>query len=320
MSKICIVLATYNGEKYLPQMLDSLCAQTRKTDTIIAVDDGSKDSTLEILESYKDRLPLQITAFEKNCGHRAAFSKCLEIASTQTGDEDFIALADHDDIWLPQKLALLEKAIEEPVDGKKPDLVFGDANVIDGEGNLVEESWRKIENIQEHLSLKALLTGFTNVTGCLVLFRASLLKQVLPIPQGVPVHDQWITLCAAANNGYKAIKEPVIQYRIHGNNAIGQGSSHTWNHRLNVNLQWSTTILATDFYKRLPEDYQKFLQEYIRYLKKRLGKNFVFSYLPWLVKNAKALYPHLHHFYQFVPRILFGIVGVPFATRFMGRK
>ena len=80
--KICITLATYNGEKYLAQMLDSLVAQTRPADVIIAVDDGSKDSTCEILERYKDKLPLEITKFEKNRGHRAAFSTALEKADT----------------------------------------------------------------------------------------------------------------------------------------------------------------------------------------------------------------------------------------------
>jgi glycosyltransferase involved in cell wall biosynthesis len=112
MAKIGIVLATYNGEKYLSQMLDSLVAQTRKADFIIAVDDGSKDNTPAILKSYQDRLPIKLTFLEKNSGHRAAFSKALELAQPQLCDNDLIALADQDDIWLPQKIETLEKEIE----------------------------------------------------------------------------------------------------------------------------------------------------------------------------------------------------------------
>ena len=112
MAKIGIVLATYNGEKYLRQMLESLLAQTRPADFIVAVDDGSKDCTLEILKSYQDRLPLQISISPQNMGHRSAFSKSLELARPQLGDDDLIALADQDDVWLPQKLEILEKAIE----------------------------------------------------------------------------------------------------------------------------------------------------------------------------------------------------------------
>ena len=83
-------------------MLDSLVAQTKPADVIIAVDDGSKDSTYEILERYKDKLPLEITKFEKNRGHRASFSTALEKARELLADDDLIFLADQDDIWLPK--------------------------------------------------------------------------------------------------------------------------------------------------------------------------------------------------------------------------
>ena len=128
MAKIGIVLATYNGEKYLAQMLDSLVAQTRQADFIVAVDDGSKDNTPAILKNYENRLPLQVTILEKNSGHRAAFSKALELAQPQLSDSDLIALADQDDIWLPHKLDILEKLIQDKA------LVFGDAQVVDADG------------------------------------------------------------------------------------------------------------------------------------------------------------------------------------------
>ena len=113
MIKIGIVLATYNGEKYLSQMLDSLLAQTRPADFIVAIDDGSKDDTPNILKGYEGRLPLQVTCLPHNTGHRAAFSKALELAAQQLGEDDLIALADQDDVWLPKKLQILEDTIQK---------------------------------------------------------------------------------------------------------------------------------------------------------------------------------------------------------------
>lgn len=245
--KIGITLATYNGEKYLAQMLDSLVAQTKPADVIIAVDDGSKDSTCEILERYKDKLPLEITKFEKNRGHRASFSTALENASELLADDDLIFLADQDDIWLPNKLEVMSQKIGEH------SMIFGDAEIIDGEGKVTDSSWRKKAKIVEHLSQQALLTGYTNVTGCMVAFKARLLKTVLPIPQDVPVHDQWITLCATVENGYRAIADKVIQYRIHGNNAIGEGNK-TWSEKLQTNLQWAKAVKGSNLFEKLPDE------------------------------------------------------------------
>ena len=118
-------------------MLDSLVAQTKQADVIIAVDDGSKDSTCEILERYKDKLPLEITRFEKNRGHRAAFSTALEKAAALLEDDDLIFLADQDDIWLPNKLEVMNQKIGDN------SMIFGDAEIIDGEGKVTDSSWRK---------------------------------------------------------------------------------------------------------------------------------------------------------------------------------
>lgn len=321
MARIGIVLATYNGEKYLPQMLDSLIAQSRQADFIVAVDDGSKDSTPDILKSYQDRLPLQVTIQPQNTGHRAAFSRALELARPQLDQNDFIALADQDDVWLPQKLETLEKNIEiEGFNKKKPDLIFGDAQVIDADGKIISESWRKIDGIPDQLSLRAILTGFTNVTGCMTLFRARLLDKILPIPERVPVHDQWIAFCASAQNGCSSIPAPVIQYRIHGQNAIGLGHTHTWTGNLKLNLQWAQMITTTPHYQELLSADQKFLNRYIDYIQDRLNKPFIPQYTAWVAKNARSLYPHVSGLFGFIPRILYGIIGAPIITKLFGKK
>jgi len=312
--KICITLATYNGEKYLAQMLDSLVAQTKPADVIIAVDDGSKDSTCEILESYKGKLPLEITRFEKNRGHRAAFSTALEKAATLLDDDDLIFLADQDDIWAPNKLEVMSQKIGEN------SMIFGDAEIINGEGDIIEKSWRKKAGIVENLSQQALLTGYTNVTGCMVAFKAALLHTVLPIPQDVPVHDQWITLCATAENGYRAIADKVIQYRIHGNNAIGEGNK-TWSEKLQTNLQWAKAVRSSDVFEKLPNESRRFLDKFIQFLELRFNHAFLSPlWFPWIVRNAHYIYPQVTSATQMIGRILFSFVGVSTAKKFFNKK
>ena len=295
-------------------MLDSLVAQTKPADVIIAVDDGSKDSTCEILESYKGKLPLEITRFEKNRGHRAAFSTALEKAATLLDDDDLIFLADQDDIWAPNKLEVMSQKIGEN------SMIFGDAEIINGEGDIIEKSWRKKAGIVENLSQQALLTGYTNVTGCMVAFKAALLHTVLPIPQDVPVHDQWITLCATAENGYRAIADKVIQYRIHGNNAIGEGNK-TWSEKLQTNLQWAKAVRSSDVFEKLPNESRRFLDEFIQFLELRFNHAFLSPlWFPWIVRNAHYIYPQVTSATQMIGRILFSFVGVSTAKKFFNKK
>lgn len=295
-------------------MLDSLVAQTSPADIIIAVDDGSKDSTGEILERYKDKLPLEITRFEKNRGHRASFSTALEKARELLADDDLIFLADQDDIWLPNKLDVMSQKIGDN------SMIFGDAEIIDGEGGVVEQSWRKKAGIVDHLEQQALLTGYTNVTGCMVAFKAGLLKTALPIPQDVPVHDQWITLCATVENGYRAIADKVIQYRIHGNNTIGEGNK-TWSERLQTNLQWAKAVRSSEVFEKLSGESRCFLDKFIRFLELRFNHAFLSPlWFPWIVKNARNIYPQVHSVSKMIARVLFSFVGVSTAKKFFHKK
>lgn len=295
-------------------MLESLVQQTMPADVIIAVDDGSKDNTCEILESYKGKLPLEITRFEKNRGHRAAFSTALEKAATLLDDEDLIFLADQDDIWAPNKLEVMSQKIGEN------SMIFGDAEIINGEGEIIEKFWRKKAGIVEQLSQQALLTGYTNVTGCMVAFKAALLHTVLPIPQDVPVHDQWITLCATAENGYASIADKVIYYRIHESNAIGEGNK-TWSEKLQTNLQWAKAVRNSSLYEKLPGESRTFLDKFIQFLELRFSHAFLSPlWFVWIVRNARHIYPQVHSAPKMIARILFSFVGISTAKKFFKKK
>ena len=315
MGKICIALANYNGKRYLTEMLDSLMTQTRKADIILAIDDGSTDNSSQILKDYQNRLPLQVFRLEKNSGHRAAFSKALEIAHKQLDDNDLIALADNDDIWLPHKLELLEKAIETSYsDQAKPSLVFGDAQIIDANGKITAESWRSFSKIETKFSMERQIAGINNVTGCMSLFRASLLKKILPIPEGVTVHDRWIAMIAGKNGGIVAIDTPVIQYRIHGSNAIGGAPTPPMSKTLETQIQWTKTILDSAQRLSLTKKEFRFANDLLQLTTARLNRSFIPFQLPWIARHHQELFLK-DTAIATLKRILFTAVGLPLAKK-----
>ena len=199
-------------------------------------------------------------------------------------------------------------------------MIFGDAEIINGEGDIIEKSWRKKTGIVEHLSQRALLTGYTNVTGCMVAFKAALLRTVLPIPQGIPVHDQWITLCATAENGYAPIADKVIYYRIHESNAIGEGNK-TWSEKLQTNLQWAKAVRGSRIYEKLSNENRQFLDKFIQFLEMRFSHTILSPlWFAWILKNARNIYPQVTSVPQMVARILFSFVGVSTAKKFFNKK
>ena len=314
MAKVCVVLATYNGEKYLTQMLDSLIAQTRPANLIVAVDDGSKDGSVQILYSYRDRLPLQIHLNPTNMGHRYTFSRALDIAKEQLSDEDYVALADQDDIWLPQKLETLEKEFEKQQGSA---LIFGDAQVIDGQGKVICSSWRKEQGLFAELEFCARIAGINNVTGCLSLFRASLLKKVLPIPEGVGVHDAWIALYAEKNGGVLSIAAPVIQYRLHENNAVGKGTHFSFDVTCNKQIEWMALLMEHKNSLAMTKDEADFTYTLCSYWNERLHKFILFEFAFWLFQKRHLLFPAKKARYK---KIIFSLLGAPAVHLFFGKS
>ncbi|WP_297945221.1 glycosyltransferase [uncultured Fibrobacter sp.] len=308
MSHICIVLATYNGERFLKEMLQSLEIQTRPADKIIAIDDASQDSSIKILESFKDTLPLEIFKQAKNGGHCKAFATGLEYARQFTQPGDLIALADQDDVWKKDKLEKLEKEI-----GEYP-LIFGDAEIIDKDGKIIHDSWRKQALIQKSIPLKAQIAGINNVTGCLSLFKVELLDKILPIPEGVTVHDCWIAMIAERNGGIKAIDDAVVQYRLHDSNAVGGRPAPAMSKTLAIQERWLQMILANTERLALTPDEIHFTKHLLTLTQKRLHKNFLPSEIPWIFANKNVLFNKVKTF-ALIKKIFFTAIGLPLAKR-----
>lgn len=219
MKKVQILLSTYNGEKYINEQLDSLLTQNYKNLSILVRDDGSKDSTVSILRSYKNKYP-QISIIEgENKGVIASF---FELALQASEEAEYFAFCDQDDFWKPSKLSraisLLEK--EDPI---TPLIYFSRLDIVDDNLNLLRPS----QVPPRELGFKNAL--IQNVaTGCTIVFNKKLLelfKGNLPAIEKVTMHDGWFYLLGSAFGRIIYDDESHILYRQHASNTLGMADN-----------------------------------------------------------------------------------------------
>lgn len=213
---ISVCMATYNGERYLRQQLESILSQLSEQDAeIIIADDGSTDETLRIVESLKDSR-IRVLPSEKHLGTIYNYERALQVAKG-----DVIFLADQDDIWLPGKVAVVLDKLKEC------DLVMHDAYML-RQKDSQEGAWQrsgKLSDIRPYESGVVSNWWKNSFTGCCVAFRRQVLEKALPFPKNLPMHDQWLGLVAERYFKVRWIEEPLVEYRQHSSNATHIGNS-----------------------------------------------------------------------------------------------
>lgn len=218
MEKVDILLATYNGEKYLVEQLESILSQTYSDFRLLISDDCSTDGTRKILEEYKNKDDrIQLFFQGKNLGVIKNFEYLLKKV-----ENDYYMLSDQDDIWKNNKI---EKSIEK-LKNSESDLVYSDLEVVDEKLNVTYESYWKLKGIYKKIkkynNFEALyLNNF--ITGCTILSKKEYIKDILPLPNTSKfvLHDYWISLILSQKGKISYIEEPLIKYRQHKNNKIG---------------------------------------------------------------------------------------------------
>lgn len=218
---VAILLAVYNGEKYLAEQIDSLLAQSFRDWTLYIRDDGSADATPQIIGRYCRAYPDRIFALEDadgNLGCRGNFFRLLE-----TVDSPYYMFCDGDDVWLPEKVGTSFEAIrrqEEQYPGI-PILVQTDKTVCDEHLNVVAPSeWRAAgRNPDLFVSLKYI--PILCVGGATAIFNRALRDRMFPLPADAPMHDRWLSLQAARYGRIFSVHRPLMLYRQHGRNAAG---------------------------------------------------------------------------------------------------
>ncbi len=222
MVRTQILLATYNGERFLEEQLASILNQTYTDWEILARDDGSTDRTTEILSAFKEKHPDKINIIEdndKNLGACYNFTKLME-ASTA----DIICFSDQDDIWHPDKMKVSIKHLEEMQKEHgtdTPALIHHDISIINQQGIEIAPSFDKENNIDKNNnSLNHILVQPT-VHGFAATVNKALIDKALPLPQVLDMHDNYITLVAQTFGHINYIPEQLANYRIHENNVAG---------------------------------------------------------------------------------------------------
>lgn len=220
---IDILISTYNGEKFISQQLDSLIAQTIQDFVVLIRDDGSTDSTVDIIKEYESKYPDKIVLIQDslgNLGSSKSFMKLLEYSN-----KEYIMFCDQDDIWLPNKIELSLSKIKELEDVFSKDialLVFTDLMVVDQDLNIISKSFRFYQKLDPQISAdwKKLLAQNV-VTGCTMIINKKAKEVSLPYLLETMMYDHWISVNVAKYGKIGWIDIPTVLYRQHRNNVAG---------------------------------------------------------------------------------------------------
>ena len=217
---IDILLALYNGEKFLSEQIDSILAQTFEDWRLIICDDGSKDNSYKIASEYAARFPEKIKVYKNDVPSGSAQANFMGML--KYAEADYIMFSDQDDVWLPEKVEKTFERMKSTEVNDKPILVHSELLIADENMNIIHNSFTRYQGLNpEYKSLNRLMVQ-NNVTGCTVMINRKLLEIVRNVPaEKMLMHDWWFALAAAAFGKISFIEEPLIRYRQHGGNQLG---------------------------------------------------------------------------------------------------
>lgn len=219
--KIAILMATYNGEKYICQQIDSILSQTCKDWELYIHDDGSTDNTIAALESYVEKYPNKIHLIDGKSTGGAKYNFFYLFGQVEA---PYYMTCDQDDVWLDKKIGLTyDKMLTIENKADVPCLVYTELRVVDSELNTIADTMSEYQSLDCH---KRTINQFilqNSVTGCTMMVNMALRDKMLHITDidNTIMHDWWAALVAAQFGKTAFIDEPTILYRQHGDNSLG---------------------------------------------------------------------------------------------------
>ena len=235
--KISVCMATFNGEKFIKEQVQSIIKQLSDADEIIISDDGSTDETINIISAFSDpRIRLvhngssPSTPAKQSRSYQVTknFENALRYA---TGD--YIFLSDQDDVWEADKVEsclLLMK-------NKKSNLIVHDATVVDESDAVIGPSYFEIVNSQKGFFRNIIKNAYL---GCCMVFDRSILLKSLPFPKDLIAHDMWIGLMAEKNGKVSFVENKYIRYKRHNGavSASGMKSDNSLNFKISYRAEF----------------------------------------------------------------------------------
>lgn len=288
MESIDILMATYNGEKYIEEQIQSILNQTYSEFNLIISDDCSEDNTVSLVRGLaaSDKR-IKLIENLTNVGYIRNFEKLL-LASKA----DYIMFADQDDVWLEDKVEKSFAFLKET----KSDLIYTDLKVVDEKLNVLFDSFnREMKIFPKRVKTYNDLFHRNYATGNTILFSANMKKHILPFVELKTyeyIHDWYILIECMYHGKVSYLDEALILYRQHGNNQIGATKEKNKNKRFidlkNKREKYLKTHL--EFIGNLMEKHQEF-KEYLSYLES--------------LKNTEWVNFHFLSFYKYFKSELF---------------
>lgn len=203
--KVSVALASYNGEKFIKEQIDSILVNLRADDELIISDDGSLDGTIDIIKAFKDE---RITLLS---GPKSGVKKNFENAISHcTGD--IIFLCDQDDVWSDKKVETVLSEFED----ESVSVVVHNCSLSNEDGGQLLDSYFDYRKSGPGYFKNIVKNSYM---GCCMAFRAKFLNSILPIPNDIEMHDQWIGLICEKLGRSVYIPHKLIVYRRHESNA-----------------------------------------------------------------------------------------------------
>jgi glycosyltransferase involved in cell wall biosynthesis len=207
-ASVSVAMASYNGERYLPEMLESLASQTRQPDELIVRDDASEDATVGILHAFARRVPFRVEVISG--GPRLGYAQNF-VAASRACTGGIIFFADQDDAWRPPKIA----TVAQEARAKTPSALFHDFTLEAEDGSRIASSYYDLltdRGFPPAVAFKgcsmAVTRRFVDLWGW-------------PPPESRVSHDFWVALLSTAFGQRHNLHEPLIDHRLHGDNASG---------------------------------------------------------------------------------------------------
>lgn len=235
---ISVCMATYNGEKYIGEQLASILKQLGPDDEVIISDDGSKDKTKVLVDSFEDNRIRYYKNRNKH-GFTHNFENALLLAHG-----DYIFLSDQDDIWMDNKVSTVMKALE------KADFVTHDCITVDSNWKIISESRFKDFNMNSGFLNHLIKSRFL---GCCMAFNRQLLDFAIPFPENdfLVEHDIWLAAVAFLYFKTVLIQQPLIYYRRHSNNVSGGGFTEGYSLKIKLKKRCYRLLKLLQVYPRV---------------------------------------------------------------------
>lgn len=294
-----ILLTTYNTKiEYLKKQIDSILNQTYKNFTLIISDDCSPNEEVrEILKEYEQKdKRIKLYFQEKNLGCTKSFEFLLKQSTAE-----YIAFSDHDDIWYSNKIEESLKAIKE----ENVSLVYCDANQIDENDNILNESYLRYKNMPIVKGKDFILPYSRHIAiGCSQMITKEVKDKMLPFTENTFAHD-WHSAYIASNiNGIYCIDKPLFGYRIHENNIFGgrsfkqnmkiwkreNGNSYKsylkYRHKVITETYLAGVLMCKDYSSKIDDKLKMQEDEVIKYYEKS--------------QKSKVIYLAIHKYFKFL--------------------